>query len=204
MIKKPLWASHFSLSTILTLYDSFGKLNRSDHWNHKCPGKMKYQMFHHFTRARHQSATNLTAEANFLNPIRGIYTHERSGLSQGTLLLGICGRLRKKQLISFSHLTSYCECQSHQACPLSSRRGSVPPVAAISSVIWPHISCRAACEFTAHRNRERIFGGWEGEKECCWEARQGRGVGQNWWGTLVLSALPGGPLNKDQLSRTWY
>lgn len=115
------------LSTILTcasnLYD-FEFWEVKQFWKKTtCPEKMKYQMFRHFTRARHQSSTNLTAEANSLNPKNRIYTHERSVFSKETenslllryLLAFLCGRLHKEHSYNRSLPLArlFPECLSH-------------------------------------------------------------------------------------------
>lgn len=165
-----------------------------------CFVKMKYTIFHRSTRARRQKCNNLLTEANSLNRTSRIYIHDSNDLSEETVKLKLCGRLHKKH--SYNWSTS----------PIGPVISGVPFTCACPYAVTlvnhgqPHMSRSAACEFPAqteqnqHKQRvNRIFRGWiwrERERErvrMLLGVRQGRGAGQNWWGTLVLSALPGGP-----------
>lgn len=93
-------------------------------------------------------STNQKADASPLNPRKAVCL---------TLLLGclFASWVAETflQLISFSHRPRYfMQCHSHLFQPVHSvGRGRTLPPAAVSSVIEPHKSFRAACEFTAQR-----------------------------------------------------
>lgn len=152
-----------------------------------CFVKMKYTIFHRSTRARRQKCNNLLTEANSLNRTSRIYIHDSNDLSEETVKLKLCGRLHKKH--SYNWSTS----------PIGPVISGVPFTCACPYAVTlvnrgqPHMSRSAACEFTAqtetNTNRE-----WTVSLEVEFGERESEdAAGQNWWGTLVLSALPGGP-----------